>query len=88
MRWLAHSRITGELLGSREIAPLVDLKAAMTAEIDTFAADGWEAECGPEWSFVFLRRGAERVQLTMQAIPPEADAYGPQRIGGGIEARA
>jgi hypothetical protein len=42
----------------------------MTAAIDRLAGDGWQAEGGAEYGFVFIRRGAERRLLALTPRDP------------------
>jgi hypothetical protein len=50
-----------KLLECQRLAPAADLSGAMTAAIDRLEREGWRAEATPEYGFVFIRAGAERV---------------------------
>jgi hypothetical protein len=54
------------VLEVQRLEPAADLASAMAAAIERLKGEGWRAEGGVEYGFVFIRRGADRrlVMLT------------------------
>jgi hypothetical protein len=40
--------------------PATDLYGALAALLEQLRAEGWQAECEPEYGFTFIHRGADR----------------------------
>jgi hypothetical protein len=60
-----------QLLECQRLEPATGLSGAMTAAIERFAAEGWDAEATPEYGFVFVRRETERRLLMLSRRDPE-----------------
>lgn len=58
------------VLLSVRLEPATDLAAAMAAAIERQALNGWQAESGHEFGFVFLRRAGERRLLILTERDP------------------
>lgn len=70
------------LIDARRLAPLSDLRAAMAARFEQLAGEGWQAEGGADYGFVFVCRGAERRLLTLTPMDPcgeQAQSFNPFR---------
>jgi hypothetical protein len=59
-----------QVLECSRLEPGADLKAAMAAAICRLADEGWRAEGGEQFGFVFMRRAAERRLLILTARDP------------------
>jgi hypothetical protein len=59
-----------QVLECVKVASAADLRAAMTAAIDRLRSEGWQAESGHEFGFVFIRRGNERRLLILTERDP------------------
>jgi hypothetical protein len=58
------------VIESVKLAPAADLAAAMEAAIGRQSRDGWSAESGHEFGFVFLRRVGQRRLLILTERDP------------------
>jgi hypothetical protein len=74
-RWLVTQTMHHAVLSCHEIA--ADLHTVMREALAAVAADGWQPESDGAWGFYFAMRGAERVQINLQQVPPGALTYGP-----------
>lgn len=92
-RWLVESDLWRTPLASRRLAPGADLWAALQAAVAERHADGWQAECGVDWGFVFINRGGERRLLALEHVDPAAEPVGgtyapgwgsPAIVGAGV----
>jgi hypothetical protein len=73
-----------EIIDCQRLEPATDLRGAMTATIARLAADGWQAEGGIEYGFVFIRREGERRLLSITELDPYSTAvqsFSPFRGG-------
>jgi hypothetical protein len=73
-----------EIIDCQRLDPAADLSGAMAATIERLAADGWQAEGGIEYGFVFIRRADERRLLSITARDPystAAQSFSPFRGG-------
>jgi hypothetical protein len=70
-RYCVVFNLQWKVIESLKLAPTADLAAAMNTAIERHSRDGWRAESGHEFGFVFLRRGGERRLL----IVTERDPY-------------
>lgn len=80
--WLVVSTLWHETRASAELPPGTDLRAAMTQQLERLAADGWAAESDHDWGVVFVRRGAERLEIGLRSIPPDAPTVRPALLSG------
>ena len=71
MQTLFHEQRQGQPLPAG-----ADLHAAMARQLETMAADGWEAETDYRWGVTFVRRGAERLEVGVRSRPPDAPVFG------------
>jgi hypothetical protein len=58
------------VLECERLEPAADLSGAMAATIERLADEGWQAEGGAEYGFVFIRREGERRLLTLTPRDP------------------
>jgi len=61
-----------------------DLSVAMAVTIQRLEGEGWLAEGGAEYGFVFIRRGIDRRQLTRTPQNPNSttlQSFSPVSIG-------
>jgi hypothetical protein len=68
------------------LEPAADLSVAMAAAIERLEAEGWQAEGGAEYGFVFIRRGGDRRLLMLTPRDPyetTAQSFNPFRERGG-----
>jgi hypothetical protein len=63
-----------EIIDCQRLEPAMDLRGAMTATIARLAAEGWQAEGGIEYGFVFIRREGERRLLSITELDPYSTA--------------
>lgn len=72
--WLTARDPFGTLLESRELEPFADLRAELTRELESRAADGWTIEELPSDNFAgfFCRRGGRRVLIGISPHKPGA----------------
>ncbi len=66
------------------LEPAADLSGAMAATIERLADEGWQAEGGAEYGFVFIRRETERRLLALTPRDPYDTApqsFSPFRSG-------
>jgi len=71
-----------QVIDVQRLEPATDLRGAMTATIARLAADGWQAEGGIEYGFVFVRREGERRLLSITSRDPcstEMQSFSPFR---------
>jgi hypothetical protein len=62
------------------LEPSANLGGAMAAALERLNGEGWQAESGAEYGFVFIRRGDERRLLTLTSRDPHsttAQAFSP-----------
>ena len=59
-----------QVIECSRLEPGADLKRAMHAAIERLANDGWQAECGGEFGFVFIHRAGERRLLILTERDP------------------
>ena len=58
------------VIESVAIAPAMNLAAAMDSAVERQVSQGWEAEAGHEFGFVFLRRNGERRLMILTERDP------------------
>ena len=85
-RWLVTSTLCHEPLSCREIPPGADLHQVMRDALAASAADGWQPETDGEWGVFFARRGAERLQVSLQHVPPGTPIGWPSFLGPPLRA--
>jgi hypothetical protein len=64
------------VLECQRLEPATDLSGAMAAAFDRLGAEGWQAEATPEYGFVFIRRGTDRLLLML--MPQDPNSTTPQ----------
>jgi hypothetical protein len=72
------------VLDCQRLEPAADLSGAMAAAIERLEAEGWRAEGGAEYGFVFIRREGERRLLTLTSRDPSdmtPQSFSPFRSG-------
>ena len=69
-RYVALWDMHWHVLECQRLEPAADLSGAMTATIDRLAGEGWQAEGGAEYGFVFIRRETERRLLMLTPRDP------------------
>jgi hypothetical protein len=62
------------VIDCQRLEPAADLSGAMTATIKRLAGEGWQAEGGIEYGFVFIRREGERRLLSITERDPYSTA--------------
>jgi hypothetical protein len=73
-----------EIIECQRLDRATDLRGAMMATIARLEADGWQAEGGIEYGFVFIRREGERQLLSITGLDPystAAQSFSPFRGG-------
>jgi hypothetical protein len=60
----------------RRLEPNCDLKAELAAERLKHVDGGWEVDPLTRYTFVFAKRGAERIQINVQALHPDEPITG------------
>jgi hypothetical protein len=73
-RCLACYDLQWSLVDCRYLEPGADLSAAMAAALERLSGEGWQAEGGVEYGFVFIRRGNERRLLVLTPRDPHSTA--------------
>jgi hypothetical protein len=58
------------VINCQRLEPAADLSGAMAAAIERLADEGWQAEGGAEYGFVFIRRVDERRLLMLTGRDP------------------
>jgi hypothetical protein len=71
----SRRQCTVRWLSCKEIAAGADLRAAMGDALAAAVGDGWQPECDSAWCFFFARRGADRVEVGLQSLPPGAPTF-------------
>jgi hypothetical protein len=66
----------GTALSCRALPPKTDLKAALTAERLKHVDGGWDADPLTRYSFVFCKRGNERIYINIQPKHPDEPTIG------------
>jgi hypothetical protein len=69
-RYVAVFGLQWQIIDCVRLEAGTDLRAAMAAAIERWHGEGWEAEGGAEYGFVFIRRGADRRLLTITPQDP------------------
>jgi hypothetical protein len=62
------------IISVETIKPREDASLALASSLERMAADGWHAECSPEFGFVFVRRGVDRMLVIVTGRDPHAPA--------------
>lgn len=75
-QWLTVTDIYGALVESTPIPPGADPSAAMARTLARIAGDGWQAEGGYSYGFVFVRNPAGGRRLVNLAPVAPGDATG------------
>lgn len=71
-RYLVLWDLQWQVIECQRLAPAADLSGAMRATVERLAREGWAAEGDAHYSFVFLRREAERRLLILTPRDPHS----------------
>lgn len=61
------------IISVETIKPGADAALGLASSLARLAANGWHAECTPEFGFVFVRRGDDRMLVIVTGRDPNSD---------------